>query len=134
MHVSIDEGFQQARREDPRITRVGCFIRKTSLDELPQFFNVLSDSMSLVGPRAHAAMQNEEFRSQVQSYMVRHKVKPGMTELAQVNGYRGETDTLDKMEQRIAYDLRYIQTWSISLDLSILIHTVFAILKDDNTY
>ncbi|MCL4160997.1 UNVERIFIED_CONTAM: hypothetical protein GTU68_030058, partial [Idotea baltica] len=103
----------QATKEDPRITKFGRLMRRTSLDELPQFFNVLSGSMSIVGPRPHAVSHNEEYRSQIKRYMLRHKVKPGITGLAQVNGFRGETDTIEKMEGRIRYDLEYIQNWSV---------------------
>lgn len=113
----------QATRNDPRITRFGAFLRKTSLDELPQFFNVLQGRMSIVGPRPHAVAHNEQYRVLVENYMIRHKVKPGITGLAQINGFRGETDTLDKMEKRIQYDLDYIQSWSLFLDLKIIILT-----------
>ena len=113
----------QATRNDPRITRFGAFLRKTSLDELPQFFNVLQGRMSIVGPRPHAVAHNEQYRVLVENYMIRHKVKPGITGLAQINGFRGETDTLDKMAKRIQYDLDYIQSWSLFLDLKIIILT-----------
>ncbi|WP_255526879.1 undecaprenyl-phosphate glucose phosphotransferase [Photobacterium sp. BZF1] len=116
---------KQATKNDPRVTKFGAFIRRTSLDELPQFFNVLQGRMSIVGPRPHAVAHNEEYRSIVDRYMLRHKVKPGITGLAQVNGYRGETDTLDKMEKRVEYDLKYIRTWSLWLDLKIIFMTVF---------
>lgn len=115
----------QATRGDPRVTRFGAFLRKTSLDELPQFFNVLQGTMSIVGPRPHAVAHNEEYRKLVENYMIRHKVKPGITGLAQVNGYRGETDTLDKMEKRVLYDLEYIKSWSLFLDLKIVFLTFF---------
>ncbi len=115
----------QARREDPRITPLGAFLRRTSLDELPQFFNVIEGSMSIVGPRPHAVSHNEYYRGQIKGYMLRHKVKPGITGLAQVNGFRGETDTLDKMSGRIAYDLEYIRSWSLVLDLMIIWRTLF---------
>lgn len=114
----------QARRNDPRITRFGVFLRKTSLDELPQFFNVLQGTMSVVGPRPHAVVHNEYYRSRIQGYMLRHKVKPGITGLAQVSGFRGETDTLDKMEGRIRLDLEYIGNWSPLLDLKIVLLTI----------
>jgi len=119
------ENVAQARREDPRITPLGAFLRRTSLDELPQFFNVLEGSMSIVGPRPHAVSHNEFYRGQIKGYMLRHKVKPGITGLAQINGFRGETNTLDKMSGRIAYDLEYIRNWSLILDLSIIWHTLF---------
>ncbi|MFM2587046.1 undecaprenyl-phosphate glucose phosphotransferase [Vibrio sp. TBV020] len=116
---------KQATKNDPRVTRFGAFIRRTSLDELPQFINVLQGRMSIVGPRPHAVAHNEEYRQIVDKYMLRHKVKPGITGLAQVNGYRGETDTLDKMEKRVEYDLRYIQNWSLTLDIKVIVLTVF---------
>ncbi len=115
----------QATKNDPRVTPVGSFLRKSSLDELPQFINVLQGKMSVVGPRPHAIAHNELYRKQIKGYMLRHKVRPGITGLAQVNGYRGETDTLDKMEGRIKYDLEYISRWSLDLDLKIIIKTVF---------
>ena len=124
----------QATQDDSRVTPFGGFLRRTSLDELPQFFNSLSGSMSIVGPRPHAVAHNEEYRQQIQGYMLRHKVKPGITGLAQINGFRGETDTLDKMEGRVRYDLRYIQTWSLSLDIKIIFLTVFKGFKDKNAY
>ncbi|MDM7149071.1 exopolysaccharide biosynthesis polyprenyl glycosylphosphotransferase, partial [Klebsiella pneumoniae] len=111
-----DDRVIQATKNDTRVTKVGGFLRKTSLDELPQFINVLFGSMSIVGPRPHAVAHNEQYRKLIQGYMLRHKVKPGITGLAQVNGWRGETDTLDKMEKRIEYDLEYIRTWNIVLD------------------
>lgn len=116
---------QQAQRQDPRVTPFGNFLRRTSLDELPQLFNVISGSMSLVGPRPHAVAHNEFYRGQIKGYMLRHKVKPGITGLAQINGFRGETETLDKMSGRIAYDLEYIRNWSLLLDIKILWGTVF---------
>jgi putative colanic acid biosynthesis UDP-glucose lipid carrier transferase len=115
----------QAKKGDMRVTPFGNFLRRTSLDELPQLFNVLSGSMSLVGPRPHAVAHNEYYRGQIKGYMLRHKVKPGITGLAQINGYRGETQTLDKMSGRIAYDLEYIRNWSLLLDLKILWGTLF---------
>lgn len=116
---------KQATRGDPRVTRFGAFLRRTSLDELPQFINVLQGRMSIVGPRPHAVAHNEEYRVLVDNYMIRHKVKPGITGLAQISGFRGETDTLDKMERRIHYDLEYIQSWSLFLDLKIIFLTFF---------
>ncbi len=115
----------QAKKSDPRVTPFGNFLRRTSLDELPQLFNVVSGSMSLVGPRPHAVAHNEYYRGQIKGYMLRHKVKPGITGLAQVNGFRGETETLDKMSGRIAYDLEYIRHWSLLLDIKILWQTIF---------
>ena len=115
----------QAKKNDVRVTKVGKFLRSTSLDELPQFFNVWCGQMSVVGPRPHAVAHNEQYRALIQGYMLRHKVKPGITGLAQINGWRGETDTLEKMEKRIEYDLLYIRSWSIWLDLKIIFLTVF---------
>ncbi len=115
----------QATQNDMRITPFGAFLRKTSLDELPQFLNVLQGTMSVVGPRPHAIAHNEFYRKQIEGYMLRHKVKPGITGHAQINGCRGETDTLDKMEARIHYDLEYIKQWSLWLDLKIVLMTVF---------
>ncbi|WP_281098517.1 undecaprenyl-phosphate glucose phosphotransferase, partial [Klebsiella pneumoniae] len=120
-----DSSVKQATKNDTRVTKVGRFLRSTSLDELPQFFNVLFGQMSVVGPRPHAVAHNEQYRSLIQGYMLRHKVKPGITGLAQINGWRGETDTLEKMEKRIEYDLLYIRGWSIWLDLKIIFLTVF---------
>ena len=111
---------KQAVKNDPRVTKVGSFLRKTSLDELPQFINVILGNMSVVGPRPHAAAHNEEYRKLITGYMLRHKVKPGITGLAQIRGWRGETDTLDKMEKRVDCDLEYIRTWSLLLDLKII--------------
>lgn len=116
---------KQAVKNDPRVTSVGRFLRKTSLDELPQFFNVIIGNMSVVGPRPHAIAHNEEYRSLISGYMLRHKVKPGITGLAQIKGWRGETDTLDKMEKRIECDLEYIRKWSLWLDLKIIFLTIF---------
>ncbi|HAV2277246.1 TPA: undecaprenyl-phosphate glucose phosphotransferase [Serratia marcescens] len=115
----------QAKKHDVRITKVGRFLRRTSLDELPQFFNVLFGAMSIVGPRPHAVSHNEQYRSLIEGYMLRHKVKPGITGWAQINGWRGETDTLDKMQKRVEYDLEYIREWSLWLDIKIIFFTVF---------
>ncbi|PRA66510.1 undecaprenyl-phosphate glucose phosphotransferase [Pseudomonas sp. MYb187] len=115
----------QATRNDPRVTRIGAFLRRTSLDELPQFFNVLQGRMSIVGPRPHALAHNDYYKDLVESYMQRHKVKPGITGWAQVNGYRGETDTLDKMQKRVECDLWYIDNWTLALDIKIIFWTVF---------
>ncbi|WP_017800238.1 undecaprenyl-phosphate glucose phosphotransferase [Winslowiella toletana] len=115
----------QATKGDARLTPIGGFLRRTSLDELPQFFNVLIGDMSIVGPRPHAVAHNEQYRNLIRGYMLRHKVKPGITGWAQVNGWRGETDTLDKMEKRVEYDLEYIRCWSIWLDLRIVFFTLF---------
>lgn len=124
----------QATKGDPRITPIGAILRKTSLDELPQLFNVLDGSMSLVGPRPHASAHNEHYRKLIRGYMLRHKVKPGITGLAQVEGYRGETETLDKMQKRIEFDHRYIQQWSLWLDVKILFRTIFVVFKQENAY
>jgi len=118
------DNVPQARRNDPRITLFGAFLRRTSLDELPQFFNVLHGTMSVVGPRPHAVSHNEYYRRRIHGYMLRHKVKPGITGLAQVKGFRGETDTLDKMEGRIRQDLQYIANWSLLLDIKIVLLTI----------
>ncbi len=135
MTVAEDgDAVMQATKGDSRITPFGAFLRKTSLDELPQFFNSLSGSMSIVGPRPHAVAHNEEYRMKIQGYMLRHKVKPGITGLAQINGFRGETDTLDKMEGRVRYDLQYIQTWSLLLDLKIILMTIFKGFRHENAY
>ena len=115
----------QATRQDARITPLGAFLRRTSLDELPQFFNVLQGSMSIVGPRPHAVQHNEHYKELVPGYMRRHKVKPGITGWAQINGFRGETDTLNKMEQRVTHDLFYIENISLWFDLKIILLTVF---------
>lgn len=124
----------QATKGDPRITRIGAILRKTSLDELPQLFNVMDGSMSLVGPRPHANAHNEQYRSLIRGYMLRHKVKPGITGLAQVNGCRGETETIDKMERRIEWDHNYIRHWSIWLDLKIMVKTLFVVWKQEEAY
>ncbi|MDR3088152.1 MAG: undecaprenyl-phosphate glucose phosphotransferase [Azoarcus sp.] len=131
-----DDGdvIKQATKNDQRITRFGAFIRKTSMDELPQFVNVLQGRMSIVGPRPHAVSHNETYRKTIKGYMVRHKVKPGITGWAQINGCRGETETMDKMEKRIEYDLEYLRNWSLSLDLWIIAKTTFLILTDRNAY
>ena len=122
----------QAQKNDPRLTPIGGFLRKSSLDELPQLFNVLGGSMSLVGPRPHATAHNEYYRQQIEGYMLRHKVKPGITGLAQVNGWRGETDTDEKMQKRVEFDHKYIREWSPWLDIKILFQTVFTVLKGNN--
>lgn len=124
----------QAKKDDPRITKLGKFLRNTSLDELPQFFNVLFGQMSVVGPRPHAVAHNEQYRSLIEGYMLRHKVKPGITGLAQINGFRGETDTLDKMQKRVDYDLIYIRGWSIWLDMKIIFMTFFKGFVNKSAY
>ncbi|OAT31506.1 capsular polysaccharide sugar transferase [Buttiauxella brennerae ATCC 51605] len=135
MHVMENsDKVVQATKDDPRVTRFGAFLRRTSLDELPQFFNVLQGSMSIVGPRPHAVTHNEQYRKQVENYMIRHKVKPGITGLAQINGYRGEIDALYKMEKRVQYDIEYIQNWSLWLDIKIIIKTIFKGFIGKNAY
>lgn len=124
----------QATRNDARITLVGGILRRTSLDELPQFINVLQGTMSIVGPRPHAVAHNEHYRKLIHGYMWRHKVKPGITGWAQVNGYRGETDTIDKMEGRVVYDIAYLKNWSVRLDISIILRTIRLVLKDSKAY
>ncbi len=126
--------IQQARKHDSRVTRLGGFLRKTSLDELPQFINVLQGRMSIVGPRPHAVAHNELYRKLIKGYMVRHKVRPGITGWAQVNGQRGETDTLEKMQSRIDYDLDYLRNWSLKLDLIVILKTVRLVFKDGSAY
>ena len=125
---------QQATKGDARITRFGAFIRRTSLDELPQFVNVLQGRMSIVGPRPHAVAHNEQYRQLIKAYMVRHKVKPGITGWAQVNGHRGETDTIEKMQARVEYDLEYLRNWSLGLDLQIIVRTVRLVFFDRHAY
>lgn len=125
---------QQARRHDPRVTRVGRILRRTSLDELPQLFNVLAGEMSLVGPRPHALSHNDQYAALIDDYLGRHRVQPGITGWAQVNGLRGETETLDKMQRRVEHDLAYIDGWSLLLDLRVLFLTVFLTIFDRNAY
>lgn len=135
MHVAED-GLKvtQAQKNDPRVTRVGRFLRRTSLDELPQLLNVLMGTMSLVGPRPHAIAHNEYYAATLESYAARHKVKPGITGWAQINGFRGETDTPDKMRKRVEYDLYYIENWSIWFDLKIILLTPFLGLIGKNAF
>jgi putative colanic acid biosynthesis UDP-glucose lipid carrier transferase len=125
---------KQATKGDARITPLGAFLRRTSLDELPQFFNVLQGDMSVVGPRPHAVSHNEEYRKKITYYMLRHKMKPGITGWAQVSGWRGETDTDEKMEMRIKYDLHYIRNWSLWFDFKIIIFTIFRGFVGNNVY
>jgi putative colanic acid biosynthesis UDP-glucose lipid carrier transferase len=124
------DSVRQAVPNDPRVTRLGRFLRRTSMDELPQFLQVLTGEMSIVGPRPHAVAHNQAYRTLIQGYMLRHKVKPGITGWAQVNGFRGETDTLEKMQNRIRYDLDYIKAWYLWLDLKIIFLTVFGSKKN----
>mgnify|MGYP001077130695 CR=1 FL=1 len=134
--TTTDNGaaVKQATKNDARITPFGAFLRRTSLDELPQFINVLQGTMSIVGPRPHAAAHNEYYRTKVHGYMQRHKVKPGITGLAQINGCRGETETNEKMNNRVRYDLQYINTWSLWLDVKIVFLTIFKGFFDKNAY
>lgn len=134
VHIEQDGHVTQATKSDSRITKIGAFIRRTSLDELPQFINVLQGRMSIVGPRPHALAHNEEYKDQVEYYMQRHRVKPGITGWAQVNGLRGETDTLDKMSRRVEYDLFYIENWSFIFDLKIILLTIFRGFINKNAY
>jgi putative colanic acid biosysnthesis UDP-glucose lipid carrier transferase len=132
----VEDGVQsytQVARNDARMTRLGAFIRRTSIDELPQLFNVLLGNMSIVGPRPHAVAVNENYRHQIPGYMVRHKVKPGITGWAQVNGYRGGDD-LDSMTMRINFDLEYLRHWSLGFDFIIMLKTVTIIWKDSHAY
>lgn len=130
MYVHAPDAIvKQATRSDSRITPIGSFIRKTSLDELPQLFNVLEGSMSLVGPRPHAESHNEYYSHKVKAYLARHRIKPGMTGLAQINGLRGETETVDLMERRVEFDLEYISNWSPFLDVKIMFLTPFALFS-----
>ncbi|MGB5445116.1 MAG: undecaprenyl-phosphate glucose phosphotransferase [Psychromonas sp.] len=124
--------IKQATKNDSRVTRLGSILRRTSLDELPQFINVLQGSMSIVGPRPHAVAHNEQYRKAIDFYMLRHKVKPGITGWAQINGWRGETDTLLKMEKRVEYDLEYIRQWTFLLDIKIIFLTVLHGFNDKN--
>lgn len=124
----------QAMKKDARVTRLGAFLRRTSLDELPQIFNVLEGKMSFVGPRPHAVAHNEEYRKLINGYMIRHKVRPGITGWAQVNGHRGETSTVDKMHQRIQYDLDYLKNWSLWLDLKIIAKTALLVVHNRDVY
>lgn len=128
------ETVQQTTRQDVRVTHVGAFIRRTSIDELPQLINILKGDMSFVGPRPHAAGHNKEYRGLIKGYMLRHKVKPGLTGWAQIHGFRGETDTLDKMEDRVTYDLEYLRNWTPILDIYILLKTVWIVVSGKNAY
>jgi putative colanic acid biosynthesis UDP-glucose lipid carrier transferase len=135
MTVTEDgHAIQQAQKNDSRVTPLGAFLRRTSLDELPQFINVIQGRMSIVGPRPHAVAHNEMYRKLIKGYMVRHKVKPGITGLAQVNGFRGETDVLEKMEKRIKFDLDYLRNWSLRLDIHIILKTIRLVLRDQKAY
>lgn len=129
MRLHDDRAVKQATRDDPRVTPFGRFIRRTSIDELPQLFNVLRGEMSLVGPRPHAVTHNDYYSDKILAYMARHRIKPGITGLAQVTGHRGETETLEKMQQRVEQDLAYINHWSLWLDIKILLKTPFTLFS-----
>ncbi len=129
-----DQLVVQATRDDPRVTRIGRILRRTSLDELPQFINVLTGTMSIVGPRPHAVAHDEQYARLIEDYSARQRVKPGITGWAQVNGLRGETETLEKMEQRVRYDLYYIDNWSLLLDLRIILRTALIASRDSFAY
>jgi putative colanic acid biosynthesis UDP-glucose lipid carrier transferase len=129
-----DETVVQAVRDDRRTTRIGRLLRRVSLDELPQIFNIFEGTMSFVGPRPHAIAHNEQYRRLISGYMIRHKIRPGITGWAQINGLRGETDTLEKMQRRVAFDIDYLKNWSVRLDLKIVFRTAFLIFRDRNAY
>ena len=132
--TEVEDDVRQASRQDTRVTRLGALLRRTSLDELPQFINVLRGEMSVVGPRPHAVAHNQQYRTQILEYMLRHKVKPGITGWAQVNGWRGETDTLEKMIQRVAHDIEYIRRYSLLFDAKIIFLTVFGRATRHNAF
>ena len=135
MTVAEDHGeIRQATKNDKRLTPIGGFLRRYSIDELPQLINVLQGCMSIVGPRPHAVAHNEEYRKVIKGYMVRHKVTPGITGLAQVSGFRGETETVEKMKKRIALDLDYLRNWSIALDMRIILKTIALVFRDSEAY
>jgi exopolysaccharide biosynthesis polyprenyl glycosylphosphotransferase len=136
-HLTDHNADKLATKDDARVTPIGKFLRRTSFDELPQLFNVLSGEMSLVGPRPHAMAAKaggKLYNNVVNDYAARHKVKPGITGWAQVNGWRGETDTVEKIEKRVEHDLYYIDNWSVWLDIVIFVRTVSAVLKGDRAY
>jgi putative colanic acid biosynthesis UDP-glucose lipid carrier transferase len=134
IHQETTGTVTQASREDARVTRIGAFLRKSSLDELPQFLNVLRGEMSVVGPRPHALAHNEQYKDIVACYMMRHRVKPGITGWAQINGLRGQTDALHKMRDRVEFDLYYIQNWSFFMDMSIIAKTAISGWSGKNVY
>jgi undecaprenyl-phosphate galactose phosphotransferase/putative colanic acid biosynthesis UDP-glucose lipid carrier transferase len=135
MTVLEDAGtIQQAVRNDRRVTRIGRWLRRLSIDELPQLFNVLVGEMSIAGPRPHAVVHNSEYGRLIERYAFRHRVKPGLTGWAQVNGLRGETSTLDQMIKRVELDIWYINNWSLALDIKILLRTVFVTLLSESAY
>lgn len=130
MHVEEDGQLTQAKNGDTRVTPVGRFLRRTSIDELPQLYNVLQGKMSLTGPRPHAVQHNDYYAKKIHAYMARHRIKPGLTGLAQINGCRGETETVEDMQRRVEYDLSYINDWSLKMDMVILFKTPFALLSN----
>jgi putative colanic acid biosynthesis UDP-glucose lipid carrier transferase len=132
VHAEPEGTITQAKPNDPRITPFGAFLRRTSLDELPQFFNVLRGEMSIVGPRPHALEHNEFYKKRIDPYLLRQRVKPGITGWAQINGLRGETGDLEKMEMRVKYDLYYINNWSLWFDLRIIFLSIFQIFRSQN--
>ncbi len=132
MAINKESNSKQAVRNDMRVTKVGAFLRKTSLDELPQFFNVLKGEMSVVGPRPHMLKHTEEYSELIETYMVRHKVKPGITGWAQINGYRGPTETLDKMQNRVKYDVHYMKNWTLLMDIRCVIFTVINMIRGED--
>ena len=132
--ATSDPQVPQAKRNDPRVTRVGAVLRRFSLDELPQLFNVLRGDMSLVGPRPHAAAHNEKYALLIDGYLTRHRMKPGLTGWAQVHGERGRTETVQHMQRRLEYDLYYIANWSLYLDLKVMLMTIPAIIRGTNAY
>jgi putative colanic acid biosynthesis UDP-glucose lipid carrier transferase len=134
VHAEANGVVTQASKSDPRITAVGAFLRRTSLDELPQFLNVLKGEMSVVGPRPHAIAHDDFYKDQVEGYMYRYRIKPGITGWAQVNGFRGETDRVEKMEARVKFDLYYIQHWSFWFDMKIVLLTIFKGFLGPNAY
>jgi putative colanic acid biosynthesis UDP-glucose lipid carrier transferase len=133
-HAACNGAVRQAKRDDARVTRLGALLRRTSLDEIPQVFNVLNGTMSLVGPRPHALEHNQYYMERIDDYMKRHCVKPGITGWAQVNGFRGETETVEKMRQRVEYDLFYIENWSVGFDLRIIVRTIGHLMSRENAY
>ena len=133
---TLDDGpvIQQARQNDPRLTRIGRWLRRWNIDEVPQLFNVLTGDMSLVGPRPHALSHDREYEQRISRYARRHNVRPGITGWAQIHGYRGETDTEEKMRKRVEYDLYYIDNWSLWLDFKIMVRTVLSRSAYRNAY
>jgi putative colanic acid biosynthesis UDP-glucose lipid carrier transferase len=135
MKVNDDSDEKQAEKDDPRKTRVGEFLRRTNLDEIPQFYNALKGDMSIVGPRPHMLKHTELYSMLIDKYMVRHLIKPGITGWAQVNGYRGETKMVEQMEQRVRMDVWYLENWTFLLDLKIVVVTIFNMFRGEkNAY